>query len=59
MEPGPVRPVAGELIGQAYVRNGDWKLVAAHAPDGSPPRRHRCASPRSLCAPGHGRTQPV
>ena len=36
-EPEPARPVAGELFGQAYVRDGDWKLVAAHAPDGSPP----------------------
>ncbi|SEJ65363.1 arylsulfatase [Pseudomonas linyingensis] len=36
-EPGAARPVAGELFGQAYVRDGDWKLVAARAPDGSPP----------------------
>ncbi|MNC52676.1 Arylsulfatase [compost metagenome] len=36
-DPGAARPVAGELFGQAYVRDGDWKLVAARAPDGSPP----------------------
>ncbi|SDR99657.1 arylsulfatase [Pseudomonas oryzae] len=31
------RQVAGELFGQAYVRDGDWKLVAARAPHSGPP----------------------
>ena len=38
---GSARPVAGELFGQAYVRDGDWKLVSARAPDGSPPLADR------------------
>lgn len=33
----PPRQVAGELFGQAYVRGGDWKLVAARAPHSGPP----------------------
>ncbi|MBM7059309.1 arylsulfatase [Pseudomonas sp. UL073] len=34
----PPQPLAGELFGQPYVRDGDWKLVSAYAPDGSPPK---------------------
>ena len=36
--PGRVPQVASELFGQPYVRDGDWKLVSAYAPDGAPPK---------------------
>ncbi|MGH8330842.1 MAG: sulfatase-like hydrolase/transferase, partial [Pseudomonas fluorescens] len=35
--PGRTPQVASELFGQPYVRDGDWKLVSAHAPDDAPP----------------------
>jgi arylsulfatase len=35
--PGRTPQVASELFGQPYVRDGDWKLVSAYAPDGAPP----------------------
>jgi arylsulfatase len=36
--PGRAPQVASELFGQPYVRDGDWKLVSAYAPDGAPPK---------------------
>lgn len=33
---GRLPQVGGELFGQPYVREGDWKLVSAYAPDGTP-----------------------
>ena len=37
-EAGRAPQVGGELFGQPYVRDGNWKLVSAYAPDGRPPK---------------------
>ncbi|MCY1281120.1 Arylsulfatase [compost metagenome] len=35
---GRTPQVGGELFGQPYIRDGNWKLVSAFAPDGRPPK---------------------